>query len=82
MDQLKEKQAMTEAEQKEIEEDSLYKNDALYKWRALRLMSRGDIKSFDKLSGGGDMDDILAALDKAEDPPAEEAAAEVKDEGK
>ena len=62
MDQMKEGAAMTEEERKEVDQDDLYKNDKLYVWRALRLMAKSDVKAFEKLTSGEDMDEVLKAM--------------------
>ena len=70
---------MTEEERKEVDADDLYKNDKLFVWRALRLMAKHDVKAFDSLTSGEDMDKILkemGALDDAKggDDGGEDAA--------
>lgn len=62
MDQMKENAALTEEERKEVDQDDLYKNDKLFVWRALRLMAKSDVKAFEQLTSGADMDEVLKAM--------------------
>ena len=62
IDQAKENAAMSEEERKQVDADDLYKNDKLFVWRALRLMAKHDVKAFEALTSGGDMDDVLKEM--------------------
>lgn len=80
IDQAKEHMAMPEDERKEVDPDDLYKNDKLFVWRALRLMAKHDVKAFESLTSGEDMDKVLkemGALESAKggDDDGEGAAA-------
>jgi hypothetical protein len=62
IEQMKENAAMTEEERKEVDADDLYKNDRLFLWRAQRLMAKSDVKAFEKLTQGEDLDEIMKGL--------------------
>jgi hypothetical protein len=80
IDQAKENAAMTEEERKEVDADDLYKNDKLFVWRALRLMAKHNVKAFESLTSGEDMDNVLKEMGvlesaKGGDDQGEDAAA-------
>jgi hypothetical protein len=80
IDQAKEHAAMTEEERKEVDADDLYKNDKLFVWRALRLMAKHNVKAFESLTSGEDMDNVLKEMGvlesaKGGDDQGEDAAA-------
>ena len=66
VEQMQENAAMTEEQKSEIDPDDLYKNDKLFVWRALRLMAKSDVKAFERLTGGEDMDAVLSDRQSAE----------------
>lgn len=71
---------MTEEERKEVDADDLYKNDKLFVWRALRLMAKHNVKAFESLTSGEDMDNVLKEMGvlesaKGGDDQGEDAAA-------
>lgn len=53
---------MTEEQLKEVDADDLYKNDKLFVWRALRLMAKHNVKAFESLTSGEDMDNVLKEM--------------------
>eukprot|EP01052_Picozoa_sp_SAG31_P044601 SAG31_NODE_7839_length_1585_cov_1.447510_1_plen_133_part_00 len=67
-EELREKEAMTDGERKNMEADPFYlpyKKDLTFMWRALRLMAKTDVRLFQKAAEGTDLDEIIKELDRS-----------------